>query len=91
MKKGEKTAAAKRKGKKKGKKASPLRRFMRRFVVVTFVTWLLFSVVGWWHVSHSWQWISDKRDDWPRFVTCPLEYFGDRVKMITDGLGFLLE
>ena len=85
MKKNEKAAAKRR---KKGRKVSPLRRFMRRFAGATFVAWLLLSVIGGWYVSHPWQWISDKRDDWPRFITSPLEYFGDRTKMLTDGLGF---
>ena len=39
-------------------------------------------------VIASKQWISDKRDDWPQFITKTLEYFGDRAVMISDGLGF---
>ena len=86
MRKGDKTVAAKRR--KKGKKTNPVRRFMRRFAVAAFVAWILLSLAGCWYVSHPWQWISDKRDDWPRFITFPLEYFGDRARMLTDGLGF---
>ena len=86
MRKGDKTVAAKRR--KKGKKTNPVRRFMRRFAVAAFVAWILLSLAGCWYVSHPWQWISDKRDDWPRFVTSSLEYFGDRARMLTDGLGF---
>ena len=86
MKKSAKAAASKRR--KKGGKASPFRRFARRFTVATILVWLLFSVIGCWYVSHPYQWISDNRDDLPRFITRPLEYFGDRAKMLTDGLGF---
>ena len=87
MKKSAKPTA--RRGKrKKGGKVNPLRMFMRRFVLMTAVAYLLLSVVGGWYVSHTWQWISDKRDDWPRLITGPLEYFGDRAVMVTDGLGF---
>ena len=81
------TIAVKRR--KKGKKVGPLRRFMRRFAVSLFLSWILLSLVGVWYVSHPWQWISDNRDDWPRFVTGPLEYFGDRAKMLADGLGLV--
>ena len=81
------TTAVKRR--KKGKKVGPLRRFMRRFAVSLFLSWILLSLVGVWYVSHPWQWISDNRDDWPRFVTGPLEYFGDRAKMLADGLGLV--
>lgn len=86
MKKRAKMAASKRK--KKGRKVSPLRRFMRRFSVVTFLMWLLLSTIGVWYVSHPWQWISDNRDDFPSLITSPLEYFGNRAKMVTDALGF---
>lgn len=80
-------AAAKRKGRKRRGKVSPVRRFMRRFAVITVLLYLVLSVIGGWYVSHPWQWISDKRDDWPRLVTDPLEYFGNRAIMLTDGLG----
>lgn len=79
-------AAAKRRGKRRGK-VSPVRRFMRRFALITVLMYLLLSLIGGWYVSHPWQWISDKRDDLPRIVTGPLEYFGDRAIMLTDGLG----
>ena len=79
---------AKRGKRKKGGKVNPLRMFMRRFVLMTAVAYVLLSVIGGWYVSHTWQWISDKRDDWPRLITGPLEYFGDRAVMVTDGLGF---
>ena len=73
---------------KKGGKVNPFRMFMRRFVLMTAVAYVLLSAVGGWYVSHTWQWISDKRDDWPRIVTGPLEYFGNRAVMVTDALGF---
>ena len=76
------------KTKKKGGKRSLFSRFMRRMAVSLFASWLMLSAVGVWYVGHPWQWISDKRDDWPKFLTCTLEYFGDRAKMLTDALGF---
>ena len=78
--------AKRRKGKRVGK-VNPVRRFMRRFVLTTLVSYLLLSIAGGWYVSHPWQWISDKRDDWPQLVTAPLEYFGNRAVMLSDGLG----
>lgn len=80
-------AIAKRR-KKNAKKPGPVRRFLRRFVFMTIAMYFIFSLVGGWYVSHPWQWISDKRDDWPQFITKTLEYFGDRAVMISDGLGF---
>ena len=80
------STASRRKRKKRGR-ISPLRRFMRRFAVVSVVVYLLLSFAGCWYVSHPWQWISDNRDDLPGIVTRPLEYFGDRAKMLFDGLG----
>ena len=79
-------AAAKGRGGKK-RKASPLRRIFRRAALSVVAAYLLLSAAGGWYVSHPWQWISDKREDWPRLVTRPLEYFGDRAVMLTDGLG----
>ena len=79
-------SSAKSKRRKKNS-ASPLRRFMRWFTVSTTLTYVMLSLVGCWYVSHPWQWISDKRDDLPWVITSPLEYFGDRAKMIFDGLG----
>lgn len=73
--------------KRKGKKAGPIRRFARRLVAWSGLAVLVLSLVGGWFVSHPWQWLSDKCDDWPRFVTAPLFYFGDRAIMLTDGLG----
>lgn len=79
-------AAAKRR-KKRSRKVSPVRRFFRRFTIVTVLAVLLLSVVGGWYVSHPWQWISDNREDLPGLITGPLEYFGNRAVMLTDGLG----
>lgn len=79
-------AAAKRR-RRKARKTGPLHRFFRRFAVITVLMYLLLSVTGGWYVSHPWQWISDNRDDLPLLVTRPLEYFGDRAIMLTDGLG----
>ena len=75
---------------KKGKRAPipPIRRLMRRYSWVFAVAVAVMSLAGSWFVSHPWQWISDKCDDWPRFVTMPLRYFGDRTIMLTDGLGW---
>jgi endonuclease G len=73
--------------KRKGAKANPFRRFMRRIVLYSAVAYFAISALGIWYVSHPWQWLSDKRDDWPRFVTSPLEYFGNRAAMLTDALG----
>lgn len=78
-----------RRGKKKsGRKANPLRQLMRRFSLATVAVVAFLSLVGGWFVSHPWQWLSDKCDDWPSFVTAPLFYFGDRAIMLTDGLGW---
>ena len=85
MKKNAKTPAARR---KKGRgKVSPLRRLSRRATLAAVAVVALLSAVGGWFASHPWQWISDKCDDWPRLVTAPLLYFGDRTIMLTDGLG----
>ena len=80
-----KTAAKRKRG--KGGKVSPFRRFLRRFALSAVVVYLLLSFAGCWYVSHSWQWLSDNRDDLPGIVTRPLEYFGDRAKMLSDALG----
>ena len=85
MRKQAKSAAKRRKRKKSA--ASPLRRFMRWLTVSTIGMYILLSLIGCWYVSHPWQWISDNRDDLPRIFTTPLEYFGDRAKMVSDGLG----
>ena len=85
MKKKAKAPAVRR---KKGRgKISPVRRLSRRFSVAAVAVVAFLSVVGGWFASHPWQWISDKCDDWPRLVTAPLLYFGDRTIMLTDGLG----
>ncbi len=84
MKRHAKAASGRRR--RKGK-TGPLRRFLRRFSIAAVVVYLLLSSVGCWYVSHPWQWISDNRDDLPAVITRPLEYFGDRAKMLFDGLG----
>jgi endonuclease G len=86
MKKSTKPTSKRAKG-RKGGRINPFRMFMRRFALMTAVAYLMLSVVGGWYVSHPWQWISDNRDDLPRILTGPLEYFGDRAVMISDGLG----
>ena len=78
---------SRKRGGGKGRIVLP-RKVMRRFSVVIVAAWAALSVLGGWFVSHPWQWISDKCDDWPRIVTAPLMYFGDRAIMITDGLGW---
>ena len=87
MKKNAKAANKSKRKRKNSAKPAFWRLFSRRFALMTFVSYLLLSAIGVWYVSHSAQWISDMRDDWPRFMTFPLEYFGDRAMMITDGLG----
>ena len=67
---------------------NPLRRFARRFALASTAVVAMLSLAGGWFVSHPCQWISDKCDDWPRFITAPLIYFGDRAIMLTDGLGW---
>ena len=84
MKSRDKPSSKRRKG---GGGIGPLRRFMRRFVVTTVAAYILLSVVGCWYVSHPWQWLSENRDDLPAIITMPMEYFGDRAKMLFDGLG----
>ncbi len=71
-----------------GGRASPLRRVARRLAAASVAAVLILSLLGGWFVSHPWQWLSDKCDDWPSFVTTPLFYFGDRAVMLTDGLGW---
>ena len=73
--------------KRNGGKSNPIRLLSRRISVVSAGTVLALSLAGGWFVSHPWQWLSDKCDDWPRFITAPLFYFGDRAIMLTDGLG----
>lgn len=75
---------------KRGKRkagASRIRRACRRVVAGSLAALLALSLAGGWFVSHPWQWLSDKCDDWPRFVTAPLFYFGDRTVMLSDALG----
>ena len=86
MRKRAKVAA--RRGAKGGRKINPLRLLMRRFTLATLAVIALLSLAGGWFVSHPWSWLADKCDDWPRFVTAPLFYFGDRTIMLTDGLGW---
>lgn len=74
--------------KKRGKrKIGPVALFFRRMVFSSVAMVALLSLIGGWFVSHPAQWLSDKRDDWPGFVTMALFYFGDRAVMLTDGLG----
>lgn len=84
MKKHAKTSRRRKRG---GKGKSPLGRLCRRIAVGSVLAVAVLSLAGGWFVSHPWQWLSDKCDDWPIFVTTPLFYFGDRAVMLTDGLG----
>ena len=79
-----------RKGSKRGgkRKSGAPWRSARGLSMAMLAVVALLSAAGGWFVSHPWQWISDRCDDWPRFVTAPLMYFGDRAIMITDGLGW---
>lgn len=87
MKKQAKASSRRRRGGKGGGRRGPVARFCRRIVVCSVAAVLALSLAGGWFVSHPWQWLSDKCDDWPRFVTTPLFYFGDRTVMLTDALG----
>lgn len=74
--------------KRRGKRnVGPVARFFRRLAFSSIAVLALLSLAGGWFVSHPAQWLSDKRDDWPHFVTTALFYFGDRAVMLTDGLG----
>ena len=77
-----------RRKKRIGKSVGTLRRVARRLAIASVAVVALLSLLGGWFVSHPWQWLSDKCDDWPGFITKPLFYFGDRAVMITDGLGW---
>ena len=78
-----------KKGKRKGGGKIGLPRLVaRRAVIAAAAIVATLSLVGGWFVSHPWQWISDRCDDWPSFITAPLIYFGDRAVMVTDGLGW---
>ena len=82
-----KTAAVRRGGGKKRGGAGACRIIMRRAAIASVASVAMLCTIGGWFVSHPWQWLSDKCDDWPAFVTRTLFYFGDRTIMLTDGMG----
>lgn len=71
-----------------GRKVGAVRLIARRFAMASIAAVAILSLLGGWFVSHPWQWLSDKCDDWPGFITTPLFYFGNRAVMLTDGLGW---
>ena len=77
-------------GKKKKKKqpVSTARRIARWAAVAIVASQLLLAALGDWFVHHPREWIADKLDSLPRFVTTPLLAYGDRVGDFTDAVGF---
>ena len=75
-------------GKKKKKKPVSLARRIARCIVVAIVaSQLLLAGCGDWFVHHPREWIADKCDSLPRFVTAPLLAYGDRTGDFTDAIG----
>ena len=78
---------AKRKGKKEKKPVSTARRIARWAALAIVASQVATAWLGDWFVHHPREWIADKRESWPRFVTTPLLAYGDRVGDFTDALG----
>ena len=77
---------AKKRGKKGKRTAS--RRLALKLGVVFAAGLALWGAAGEWYVHHSWKWLAHKHETWPRAVTLPLEWMGNPVADITDGLGW---
>lgn len=74
-------------GKKKKKPVSLARRIARCIVAAIVASQLLLAGCGDWFVHHPREWIADKCDSLPRFVTAPLLAYGDRTGDFTDAIG----
>lgn len=74
--------------KKKKKKISPARRRVRITSVVLTALALLYACVADWYSHHSPEWLAEADAEWPRLITAPLLYVGDRVGMVTDAFGW---
>ena len=77
-------------GKKKKKKqpASLARRIARWAAAAIVASQLVLAGCGDWFVHHPREWIADRCESLPRFVTAPLLAYGDRTGDFTDAIGF---
>ncbi|MCQ2388717.1 MAG: DNA/RNA non-specific endonuclease [Kiritimatiellae bacterium] len=75
-------------GKKKKKGKGGVRLFGRRFTFVSLAFYAAMSLLGGWYASHPLAWLEEKRASWPAAICAPLEWFGDRALLVTDGLGW---
>ncbi len=75
-------------GKKKKKQPVSLARRIARWTAVAIVaSQLVLAGCGDWFVHHPRNWIADKCESLPRFVTTPLLAYGDRTGDFTDAIG----
>jgi len=61
---------------------------MRRIAVLFLLLFAVWVVAAEWYVHHPRKWIAEHRAKWPRAVTLALEWLGNPVGDLTDGLGW---
>lgn len=76
-----------KKGKKRKGDSSSLRRLSRIVSVAAAAIFALLCSIGCWYVRHTPEWLAEKEESLPGFITAPLMYFGDRTAYITDAAG----
>ncbi len=80
-------SAGRRKGKKGKGKTSPLRRIARNIAIAVVVALATLCAIGCWYARHSAEWLAEKNESLPGFITGPLLYLGDRTAYISDAFG----
>ena len=87
--------AAKRRNRKKGGKRAkslpPSRRLARRIGFTLLAVLAAWAAVSCWYVHHPREWLADRDEALPRFVTVPLLFMGNPVADVTDGLGWTVD
>ena len=73
---------------KKRKNSSPMRRRSKVAAVVLSAVALVYAGIADWYSHHSPEWLAEVDASWPRLITAPLLYVGDRVGMVTDAFGW---